>query len=57
MDRFETLRTAGLWCIALVCVVNGLMLDLALERVLASITQTVRDFVGGLSRPEQRKLY
>ena len=42
---FETLKTLGLWCIALICVVNGLMLDLALKRFLASTTRIVQDFV------------
>jgi hypothetical protein len=42
---FETLKTLGLWCIAVICVVNGLMLDLALGKFLASVTRIVKDFV------------
>jgi hypothetical protein len=45
MELFEILKTVGLWCIALTCVVNGLMLDLALGKVLALMIQIVRDFV------------
>jgi hypothetical protein len=57
MDLSEALKTLCLWCIALLCVVNGLMLDLALSKVLASTAQIFRDFVGRLLCSEQHQPY